>query len=47
MAMIDRCYAAFGALFTGLESRVVRRANGNFSVPAPALTQSSQPSKTQ
>jgi hypothetical protein len=33
IAMIDRCYEAFGQLFAGLEARMVRRASGTFSVP--------------
>jgi hypothetical protein len=46
-ATIDRCYTAFNLLFSGLESRLVRRANGNFSVPAPgsSVNPSAAPSK--
>lgn len=36
LAMIDRCYDAFGNLFTGLEARLVRRAAGISSVAAPS-----------
>jgi hypothetical protein len=43
LAMVDRCYAAFDLLFSGLESRVVRRASGNLSVPAPANRPSGDP----
>ena len=43
LAMVDRCYAAFDLLFSGLESRLVRRASGNLSVPAPANRPGSDP----
>jgi hypothetical protein len=44
VAMIDRCYEAFKLLFAGLESRMVRRANGSFSVPAPGSSSAPSPS---
>ena len=43
LAMVDRCYAAFNLLFSGLESRLVRRASGNLSVPAPGMPPGSSP----
>lgn len=35
LAMIDRCYESFHQIFAGLESRVIRRASGAFSLRPP------------
>ncbi|HVY44581.1 MAG TPA: hypothetical protein VHB21_01830 [Minicystis sp.] len=40
ISMIDRCYEAFGLIFSGLEGRIVRRASGTYSImPGPASRQ--------